>query len=176
MTYQCPVNQPAHYLTCRSLAEEVPVLGIAIASPGPVIADSDDGEDTPEALEWFGFYNRPWEWARTKANASWILQYHGEDDSVVSVEEGRRIARELGSTYTEYPAEKGRGHFLDPSFPELVDDVVRKVGELSSTALAGVEGRSGAPRAAGAGAGAGAGAQSAPVVREAAAAGPGSTP
>ena len=155
--------------TCR-VAEQVPVLGIAIASAGPV-AESDDGEPDPAALEEYGWYNRPWEWARARGNAAFVLHYHSEEDDVVPVAEARRIrdalgggtgtssgsgsgagggtdggagagaggtgsgsgtasgsgSRASGYAYTEFPAGDARGHFLDSTFPELVEDVVARI-------------------------------------------------
>jgi uncharacterized protein len=56
-----------------------------------------------------GYYGRPWEWDRIKANAAWILQYHSADDPFIPRAEADHVAAQLGSQYTCF---RDRSHFF----------------------------------------------------------------
>ena len=56
-------------------------------------------------------------WLAIKRNCPWIIHLHSIDDEVVSVDEGRKISKNLNSEYHEMD---GKGHFTDATLPELV--------------------------------------------------------
>ena len=76
-----------------------------------------------------GYYNRPWDWERIRANQQWIIQYASVDDHCIPIEEGRYVRDQLQTEYYEFT---DRGHFLGSSsggkqFPELVVALSEKI-------------------------------------------------
>jgi predicted alpha/beta hydrolase family esterase len=59
-----------------------------------------------------------------KPNAEWIVQYHSVNDHLVPVEEGRKVAENLGMDYIELPDE---GHFQDDAYPQFVAKIKSKL-------------------------------------------------
>lgn len=71
-----------------------------------------------------GYYDRPWEWEKIKANQNWIIQFASIDDPYIPIEEERFISEKLGSEYHEFT---DRGHFMTTEFPELVEVLRNKL-------------------------------------------------
>lgn len=67
-----------------------------------------------------GYYDRPWNWQAIKDHQQWIVQFASEDDDIISIEEPRFVHEQLQTIYTEY---KDRGHFLQTSFPEIIESI-----------------------------------------------------
>ncbi len=77
-----------------------------------------------------GYYNRPWQWDKIKANQNWILQYASTDDPYIPIEEARHINKNLK---TEYFEDSNKGHYGSDkqemlAFPELVRAIQAKFG------------------------------------------------
>ncbi len=92
---------------------------------GACHTDLDD-EDEKKS----GYYNRPWQWDKIKANQKWIIQFHSTNDPYIPIEEARYVHKKLGTEYTESTTE---GHFGGGGrekleFPELVDAIKQKLG------------------------------------------------
>jgi uncharacterized protein len=65
-----------------------------------------------------GYYSRPWEWERIKANTSLIMQFGSTDDPFIPIDEMRTIATSLQSEYHEFT---NQGHFQRSKFVQLWD-------------------------------------------------------
>ncbi|KAJ3049393.1 putative hydrolase rbbp9 [Rhizophlyctis rosea] len=89
---------------------------------------SDLGDETERES---GYFGRPWQWDKIKANTKFIVQMSSEDDPLVPIEEQRFVARELGLEGTEeYVEFKDMGHFTGiDMLPELVEQIERKLKE-----------------------------------------------
>jgi predicted alpha/beta hydrolase family esterase len=77
-----------------------------------------------------GYYNRPWQWDKIKANAGkfGIMQCHSENDPFIPMHEAEHVATNLESDFRKYP---DRSHFFDiESIDDLLDEVVAKVEAL----------------------------------------------
>lgn len=70
-----------------------------------------------------GYYNRPWQWEKIKANQNWIIQFHSTDDPAIPVEEARYVHEHLNCEYHELT---GKGHYNTTEFPELIEAIKRK--------------------------------------------------
>ncbi len=86
---------------------------------------TDLGDEDEKAS---GYYSRPWQWDKIKANQNWIIQFASTDDSYIPIEEARYIHERLDSEYHESNHE---GHFGEDKgkteFPELVGVVTQKL-------------------------------------------------
>ena len=74
--------------------------------------------------------NRPWEWSKMKSNSGWIMQFAGEDDQFIPIDEMREIRDQLGLSkdfYFEFNKVKGKGHFMQKEFPELLEALVKQI-------------------------------------------------
>lgn len=76
-----------------------------------------------------GYYNRPWQWDRIKANQKWIVEFHSTDDPFIPVEEARYVHKKLNTEYTEATEEGhyGGGGKEKLEFPELVAVIKNKL-------------------------------------------------
>ncbi|EFJ49587.1 hypothetical protein VOLCADRAFT_101873 [Volvox carteri f. nagariensis] len=92
-------------------AETSKVLGLVL-----VAAYVSDLGDANEAAS--GYFNRPWEWEKIKANASFITQFASRDDPFLPWREQQQVAACLG---TELRAYEDRGHFQDEEQPEILE-------------------------------------------------------
>lgn len=67
-----------------------------------------------------GYFSRPWDWEKIRANQSWISLFASDDDPWIPVEHPRFIHQQLNCEYHEF---KHMGHFggdyFKPDFPEL---------------------------------------------------------
>lgn len=81
--------------------------------------------DTGDEIERMsGYFDAPWDWLAIREHQQWIIQFASVDDPFFSIEEPRLVSRELQTEYHEY---KTRGHFFDAEFPELVEEVRKKL-------------------------------------------------
>ena len=67
-----------------------------------------------------GYFDKPWDWERIKANQNWIIQFASTDDPYISIAEAHFVRDRLNTDYHEFT---NRGHFMIPEFPELVEVV-----------------------------------------------------
>jgi predicted alpha/beta hydrolase family esterase len=74
-----------------------------------------------------GYYSDPWQWEAIKANQKFIIQFASSSDPYIPIAEPRYIAKQLNSQYFELP---GRGHFEDPTFPELAKALLKTLRKL----------------------------------------------
>lgn len=90
-------------------------------------ASYTDLGDRSEKLS--GYFNRPWQWDKIKANQNWIMQFAAADDPYIPIEEARHIHEQLDTEYFEYA---DKGHFGGDrefnEFPELITAIKRKRG------------------------------------------------
>lgn len=67
-----------------------------------------------------GYYNKPWSWQAIKNNQKWIVQFASIDDPFIPIAEARYVRDQLKTKYLEY---QDKGHFITPTFPELIDAI-----------------------------------------------------
>ena len=82
-----------------------------------------------------GYYSRPWEWDRMKANvgAFGILQFHSKDDPFIRIEEADHVARHINSEYHKF---EDRSHFFDAeSVEDVFELIVSKVQTMKERPL-----------------------------------------
>lgn len=91
---------------------EYPLRGVILVAA----AFTDLGDRQERASEYF---NRTWNWGRMKKNAQVIHQFHGTDDHLIPVAEGRHVARMLQGQNFLYQELPGKSHFFEP-FTEIV--------------------------------------------------------
>ena len=86
---------------------------------------SDLGMET-EKLS--GYFDRPWNWDAIKQNQTFIIQFASTDDQWIPISEARAVHKNLNTEYYEFI---DKGHFIgrcyNPTFPELVEAVSRKI-------------------------------------------------
>lgn len=70
--------------------------------------------------------SNPWKWDEIKKHAKWIVQFHSTDDGFIPIEEARVVAEKLGSEYFE---QDDRGHYLEQTFPDLLELIRKKSAE-----------------------------------------------
>lgn len=75
-----------------------------------------------------GYYDKPWQWEKIKANQKWIAQFASTDDPWIPIEEARYICEKLDTDYHEYT---NQGHFGGDydkkTFPELIAAVKKHI-------------------------------------------------
>jgi len=98
-------------------AENNKLLGTILVSP----AYTDLGDETEKQS---GYFNRPWNWDKIKHNQKWIIQFGSKDDPYISFEEFRHIHKLLDTQYFEF---ENRGHFLENTFPEIINVIKEKL-------------------------------------------------
>ncbi|XP_051549747.1 serine hydrolase RBBP9 [Myxocyprinus asiaticus] len=69
-----------------------------------------------------GYFSRPWEWEKIRANVKHILQFGSTDDPFLPWEEQQEVADGLKTDLKKY---SDRGHFQKTIFPELIDAIKR---------------------------------------------------
>ncbi len=89
-------------------------------------ASYTDLGDRTEKLS--GYFSRPWQWERIKANQGWIIQFASTDDPWIPIEEARYIHQQLGTDYHE-SVDQGHygGDYEKLEFPELVEAIKQKL-------------------------------------------------
>ncbi|KAI8831153.1 retinoblastoma-binding protein 9, partial [Chytriomyces cf. hyalinus JEL632] len=98
-------------------AEEFPVKGIVI-----VAAYDNALGDEGEAAS--GYFDGGWDWEGIQRNCGFIVQFGGAVDSLVPIEEQRRVAQSLGPK-NQYFEIVDEDHFFEPPFQQLVDVLVK---------------------------------------------------
>lgn len=93
-------------------AEENQILGSVLVSPS--YTDLDD-----ELEKQSGYFDKPWQWDKIKANQKHIALIWGDDDPYIPQDQFEFIASKLTPTQVKIPGGK---HFIDQqTFPELLD-------------------------------------------------------
>ena len=82
---------------------------------------TDLGDENERAS---GYYNRPWEWSKIKANTEFVVQFGSTDDPFIPWDEHQQVADGLGTELTKYD---DRGHFMNSHFPELITTLKAKL-------------------------------------------------
>ncbi|OQR82158.1 26S proteasome non-ATPase regulatory subunit 12, partial [Thraustotheca clavata] len=90
-------------------AEKNKVHGLVLAS-----ACATDLGDANERAS--GYYSRPWEFQKIKANAQWIIQFGSPDDPFLPIAEQNEVAHGLQADY--YCLEE-RGHYMNSDEPDI---------------------------------------------------------
>ncbi|XP_036443283.1 serine hydrolase RBBP9 [Colossoma macropomum] len=67
-----------------------------------------------------GYFSRPWEWNKIRANVKHIVQFGSTDDPFLPWGEQQEVADGLKADLHKYT---DRGHFQNTHFPELIDSV-----------------------------------------------------
>ncbi|XP_061180501.1 serine hydrolase RBBP9-like [Saccostrea echinata] len=98
-------------------AEQYKVKGIILVSA----CVTDLGDDNERAS---GYYSRPWDWTKIKANAGFVVQFGSTDDPFIPWEEQQTVADQLNTDLRKY---SDKGHFMNSTFPELINVVKEKV-------------------------------------------------
>lgn len=102
-------------------AENYPILGSVL-----VAAYHSDLNSRIEKMS--GYFNRPWEWDKIRANQEWVIQFASTDDPWIPIEEARYIYKQLN---TDYHESSDQGHFggdyYKEEFPELVTAIIQKL-------------------------------------------------
>ncbi|GAA6091668.1 serine hydrolase RBBP9 [Tachysurus ichikawai] len=71
-----------------------------------------------------GYFSRPWEWERIRANVKHIVQFGSTDDPFLPWEEQQEVADGLKAELHKYT---DRGHFQNSCFPELISAVKKLI-------------------------------------------------
>eukprot|EP01062_Namystynia_karyoxenos_P079740 TRINITY_DN8468_c0_g1_i1.p2 TRINITY_DN8468_c0_g1~~TRINITY_DN8468_c0_g1_i1.p2 ORF type:complete len:216 (+),score=78.60 TRINITY_DN8468_c0_g1_i1:82-648(+) len=100
-------------------AERTQVAGIALCA-----AYTSDLGDEVERMS--GYFSRDWDWAKMKANAGFVEQFHSANDHLVPLSEGEKVAEGLGIELHRCSA----GHFQEDEFPELLEALVPRIEQL----------------------------------------------
>jgi len=95
------------------LAEEVRLGGLVLVS-----AYATDLGDAMERQA--GYFTRPFDWDKIRANCGFVVQFGSPDDPFLPWDAQCEVAEGLGITITRLD---GRGHFMEPTFPELVNAI-----------------------------------------------------
>ncbi|XP_052092116.1 serine hydrolase RBBP9-like [Mytilus californianus] len=98
-------------------SEKYPVKGIILVSA----CVTDLGDDNERES---GYYNRPWEWQKIKSNTTFIVQFGSTDDPFIPWKEQQQVADGLESEFRKH---NDKGHFMNTSFPELLNVVKEKL-------------------------------------------------
>jgi predicted alpha/beta hydrolase family esterase len=67
-----------------------------------------------------GYFNRPWEWERIRANTAGnfgIVQFGAADDCFLPLAEQQHV---VDSLKADFRRTDGRSHYMEPTFPELL--------------------------------------------------------
>lgn len=98
-------------------AEEHKILGSILVG----VCYTDLGDEVEKQS---GYYDKPWNWEKIKANQKWIMQFASTDDPYIPISEPRYIHEQLQTEYYEY---SDKGHFMIPSFLDLTNILVKKL-------------------------------------------------
>ncbi|KAG2501677.1 hypothetical protein HYH03_000180 [Edaphochlamys debaryana] len=92
-------------------AESHPVAGLVLVGA----YSSDLGDSTERAS---GYFSRPWQWDRIKANSGFIVQFASQDDPFLPWGEQHGVAKALSADLREY---EDMGHFQDEEQPDILE-------------------------------------------------------
>eukprot|EP00088_Acartia_fossae_P018863 TRINITY_DN20935_c0_g1_i2.p1 TRINITY_DN20935_c0_g1~~TRINITY_DN20935_c0_g1_i2.p1 ORF type:complete len:184 (-),score=27.70 TRINITY_DN20935_c0_g1_i2:183-734(-) len=98
-------------------AEENKVLGIILVG-----AYTSDLGDVNEAES--GYFKDPWRWEEARSNAKFIVQFGSTDDPFLPWNEQEAVAKGLNAELKKYD---DKGHFMNSTFPELINVVKEKL-------------------------------------------------
>jgi len=98
-------------------AEQQKILGSVLV--GAYHTDTGDENERKS-----GYFDEPWNWESIRNNQQWIVQFASLDDPFFPVEEPRFVSEKL---HTEYHEFADRGHFFESTFPELVEEIRKKI-------------------------------------------------
>lgn len=106
-------------------AESQRVAGLVLVS-----AYTSDQGDALERRS--GYFSRPWEWAKVRANVSgFILQFGSEDDPFLPWAEQQEVADRLQAELHRF---EDRGHFMNSQLPELAEALEPRLRQLMEAA------------------------------------------
>lgn len=86
---------------------------------------SDLGDENERAS---GYFNRPWQWEKIKANCPLIVQFGSTDDPFLPWKEQQEVADCLETKFYKFT---DREHFQDTEFPEMIE-VVKAILKISA--------------------------------------------
>lgn len=98
-------------------AEDNRLAGLILVS-----AYHTDQGDSNEARS--GYFSRPWHFDRAAANCGFVDVFGSNEDPFLALEEQKTVAHGLGVPLRGYP---GRGHFMERTFPELLQLVLDRI-------------------------------------------------
>ncbi|GLC40605.1 hypothetical protein PLESTF_001016700 [Pleodorina starrii] len=107
-------------------AEASMVTGLVLV--GAYVSDLGDANEAAS-----GYFNRPWQWEKIKANSSSIVQFASRDDPFLPWDEQQLVADSLGA---QLHAFTDRGHFQDEEQHELLEAVEARLREALKPAPA----------------------------------------
>ncbi|MBI2010125.1 MAG: alpha/beta fold hydrolase [Candidatus Chisholmbacteria bacterium] len=100
-------------------AETEKVLGSVLIAPSYT--------DTEDALEkQSGYFDTPWRWERIRKNQQFIGLFYSKDDPYIPQREFEHIKSKLRPETFVF---QNRKHFMDETFPELLEYLKEKTGE-----------------------------------------------
>ncbi|KAF0698177.1 Aste57867_11162 [Aphanomyces stellatus] len=104
------------------LAESTKLRGMVLVSA--CVTDLDMEHERAS-----GYYDRPWEYEKIKANVSWVIQFGSPDDPFLPATEQNQVAAALDSEYHFLPGteELGYGHYMTPRVPFILDAILKKI-------------------------------------------------
>merc|ERR1712098_155553 len=111
------VTPAVHVLQSVRYAEENKVAGIILVG-----AYTSDLGDSTEAES--GYFTDEWRWEAAKANCGFIVLFGSTDDPFLPWSEQETVATSLEAELHKY---EDRGHFMNSTFPELVNVVKQKI-------------------------------------------------
>lgn len=98
-------------------SEKYKVKGIIVVSA----CVTDLGDENERAS---GYYDRPWDWEKIKEHTSWRVQFGSTDDPFIPWSEQQQVADGLSSELHKFT---DKGHFMNTSFPELIEVTKQKL-------------------------------------------------
>jgi len=104
-------------------AEENKVAGIVLVG-----AYTSDLGDSTEAES--GYFSDEWRWELAKSNCGFIVLFGSTDDPFLPWSEQETVATSLDAELHKY---EDRGHFMNSTFPELVNVVKLKIESKSKS-------------------------------------------
>jgi pimeloyl-ACP methyl ester carboxylesterase len=107
-------------LLAMRLLETHKVFGVILVAA----AHTDLGDEGERASGYFPTSDggSEWDWEAMKPNATFIHQFHSEDDHLIPVAEARFVAEKLKGDNHVYEELSGLSHFFEP-FQQLLDAV-----------------------------------------------------
>lgn len=68
-----------------------------------------------------GYFSRPFDYEKMKANTPFVIQWHSRNDHLVPVECAARVAAGLSSPNNRYIEEQRNGHYQHEQYPAFID-------------------------------------------------------
>lgn len=76
-----------------------------------------------------GYFDRPLDWEAIRRNQKWVIQFASPSDPWIPIAEARFLQEKLNTEYHELP---DRGHYGSLEFPELFEELKKKLKGYSS--------------------------------------------